>query len=296
MNVNHECVNKTVVVYDGACGFCLQSIDVIRRWDRHEQFLYIPRQTPGLEERYPQILVGDFATGIRVIAGDGTLHIGSDAIYHIASRLPYLRWCAWMYRLPILNGVTRTVYGWIAANRMMLSQYCGGDDACKIGGENVKGHDAMGKVPNHQTRRAGVHISLLILLVTGLQASTFVTGTKIWPFMAYCMYSNSVQAGPLRTEKSQIVGVSASGKHIEIDHALVGLSFFGTLYRYAQPMGRGDRVAAEDLAERLNARRHDPIVSFQVKRREYSIIGNDVAVEENVVTFPLGKPGADVGR
>jgi len=36
-------------------------------------------------------------------------------------------------------------------------------------------------------------ISTVIVVVITMQASTFLIGTKVWPFMAYCMYSNSVK-------------------------------------------------------------------------------------------------------
>src|SRR5262249_18952543 len=99
----------SVIVYDGACAFCRQAIDAIRHRDRKKQFLYFPWQTPGLDEKYPDLAIGNFDTGMRLIESDGTMHIGADAIYVIASRLPYFRWFAWTYRLPLIKAVTRRI-------------------------------------------------------------------------------------------------------------------------------------------------------------------------------------------
>ena len=43
------------------------------------------------------------------------------------------------------------------------------------------------------SRQHGI-ISIVIVLVLGAQASTFVTGTKVWPFMAYAMYADAKQS------------------------------------------------------------------------------------------------------
>ncbi len=32
-----------------------------------------------------------------------------------------------------------------------------------------------------------------------MQASTFRLGTRVWPFMAYCMYAASIPPGPIET-------------------------------------------------------------------------------------------------
>jgi predicted DCC family thiol-disulfide oxidoreductase YuxK len=130
---------RPIVVYDGQCAFCRSSIDRIRRRDRHQQFCYVPREAPGLEERFPAVAEGDFNAGMRLIEPDGTIHVGSDAIFHIASHLPWFRWFAWTYKLPVFGFVTRKCYAWVAANRMKLSKYCDTDGACRIDRSEVEG-------------------------------------------------------------------------------------------------------------------------------------------------------------
>ena len=113
---------RPVIVYDGECRFCQGQIQRIRRWDSRDAFEYAARQTPGLAGRFPILETGDFGTGMRLIEGDGKVHVGADAVYEIARRLPVCRWLAWIYRVPILHGLMRSVYGWVAANRGRLNR------------------------------------------------------------------------------------------------------------------------------------------------------------------------------
>lgn len=124
------------MIYDGECAFCRQSVAEIRRRDRDCHFTYLARNTPGIEERYPQVTTGSFEEGLRLIEEDGTMYIGSDAIFRIARQLPVLRRFAWLYRVPVLNGVTKRVYTWVAANRMRISRYCTPNTECQFGAEN----------------------------------------------------------------------------------------------------------------------------------------------------------------
>lgn len=121
---------RSVLVYDGDCPFCLKQIARIRRWDRAESFEYVPRRTPGLEERFPKLAEGDFNTGMRLVSPDGSIHVGADAVYQIARALPFWRRLAWLYRVPGLRRLARGIYAWIAAHRRSLAGTCE-DDVCR---------------------------------------------------------------------------------------------------------------------------------------------------------------------
>ena len=122
-------LNKPVLIYDGECPFCLKQIERIKRRDTEASFEYVPRQTPGLDERFPRLAEGDFDSGMRLIQPDGIIHVGADAVYHIARRLPGWRRLAWLYRLPGLHGLARLAYGWVAAHRRSLEP-ARTDDSC----------------------------------------------------------------------------------------------------------------------------------------------------------------------
>ena len=86
---------RPVIVYDGECRFCLWSVGRIRRFDRNGRFEYLPRQTAGIEERFPVLSSSDFNTGLRLIHAGGQVDVGADAVYQIyrrASSLAPVRW------------------------------------------------------------------------------------------------------------------------------------------------------------------------------------------------------------
>jgi len=129
-------VEKSVVVYDGECGFCRTQVERIRDMDRNHEFECVPFQTPGLEERFPQLANVDFNTGMRLIMPDGRTHVGADAIQQIAVRLPVWRRLAWLYHVPILHGLSQWAYAWVARHRMRLSGTCK-SCACEVGQPEV---------------------------------------------------------------------------------------------------------------------------------------------------------------
>ncbi len=118
---------QSVVVFDGECPFCIRQVERIQRRDMDHSLEYVPRQTPGIDDRFPQLSDGDFDTGMRLIMPDGRVYVGADAVYHIARRLPLWRRFAWAYRVPGVHGLARLAYGWVAANRRKLGRACPAD-------------------------------------------------------------------------------------------------------------------------------------------------------------------------
>lgn len=129
-------ITQSVVVYDGECAFCRTQIERMRRKDKLGCFDFVPRQTPGLDDRFPQLKEGDFDTGMRLIQPGGRVHVGADAVYEISRRLPVWRRVAWVYRVPGIHALARWTYAWIAAHRRSLGRTCD-DGACRIGSEDV---------------------------------------------------------------------------------------------------------------------------------------------------------------
>lgn len=131
----------TVIIYDGECNFCRRQVGRVRRRAREGQFEYLPRQTPGLEQRFPAIADADFDSGMRLVEPDGRIRVGADAIHAISRRLPVYRRLAWIYRIPGLNALFRAAYAWIAANRHRLAGKC---------------EDGVCELPDRSSRQTGV--------------------------------------------------------------------------------------------------------------------------------------------
>ena len=269
------CNKKSVIVYDDSCGFCRQAIRTIRIRDRDEQFVYLARQMPGIEEQFPGLRVGDFDAGMRLFEPDGKMHIGADAIYRITLRLPYFRWVSWMYRLPVLNGIIRSLYSFIAANRLNLSRYC--SDGCTIDNST---HGISQSKPSKSVPTRHIILSLIILLLLGVQGWANVAkairpssglGDRSWPFLAYGMYRHSYGPGTIRTTKQHVIAITSRGNELKIDPHAAGMYGQALQRHYLDPMLSGDPSAPILLTNRLNTGREDPIVALRVERETYAI-------------------------
>ncbi len=115
-------MEELVIVYDGECRFCQWSIRRIRKLDRSDQFEYLPRQSDGVEKRFPQLIESDFNTGLRLIVETEDIHVGADAVYEIYRRMPPFHLVTWLYRLPVLGGFFQWCYSLIARNRHMFGR------------------------------------------------------------------------------------------------------------------------------------------------------------------------------
>ena len=115
---------RPVVVYDGECPFCLKQVERMKRYDSAGVFEYTPRQTEGLEQRFPKLASAEFDTGMRLVHPDTSISVGADAVYGIARRLNRWRYLAWLYRVPVLNRAFRVAYAWVAKRRYRLAKKC----------------------------------------------------------------------------------------------------------------------------------------------------------------------------
>ncbi len=110
-------MSQKVIVYDGECNFCLWSVRRVQRLDRRNQFEYLPRQSEGVEARFPQLAESDFNTGLRLVLDGGEIRVGADAVYEIYRCMPPFHLAAWLYRVPVLHHFFRACYTLIARNR-----------------------------------------------------------------------------------------------------------------------------------------------------------------------------------
>ncbi len=120
-----------VIIYDGECRFCQWSVRRIRKLDRRQQFEYAPRQTEGIDARFPVLTESDFNTGLRLIDGEA-VHVGADAIYQIYRHIPPYSLIAWLYRIPPFTQLARLGYGIIARNRHRFGRVECDTDVCAV--------------------------------------------------------------------------------------------------------------------------------------------------------------------
>ena len=96
------------------------------------RFEYLPRQTDGIEERFPVLSSSDFNTGLRLIHAGGQVDVGADAVYQIYRRLPPWHLFTGVYCIPGLKQLFRAGYGLIARNRHRFGRVECADEACEL--------------------------------------------------------------------------------------------------------------------------------------------------------------------
>ena len=111
------------MVYDGECGICRRSVELLRQWDTEGRLRFLPFQGPGVTERYPQIEEREFRRAVQVIAPDGRHWSGADATEQALRQTPRGRRIAWLFSLPLARPIARRVYRWVARNRDKLARF-----------------------------------------------------------------------------------------------------------------------------------------------------------------------------
>jgi len=125
-------------------------------------------------------------------------------------------------------------------------------------------------------------VSILVAIVLGLQVIPVAYKLRhhdqpFWPIMAWGMYREARDPGPIRTTLTRTMGVTARDLDVPVDAVLTGLPD-DTFHRlYADPMAAGNAAAARSLASRLNAMREDPFVELRVQVETDTITKHGVA-------------------
>jgi len=107
------------VIYDGECGICQQSVDLLKRWDREQVLRYVPFQDEAAVARF-RIALPALAAAMHLVLPDGRVFAGADAAPELLRLLPGKRWLAVCFRIPGVMPLARRVYAWIAARRRCL--------------------------------------------------------------------------------------------------------------------------------------------------------------------------------
>jgi predicted DCC family thiol-disulfide oxidoreductase YuxK len=110
---------RPTLIYDGACGFCQRSVDLVRRWDREQRITLIPFQDHARVAAFA-IPLPALAAAMHLILPDGRVLAGADAVPEILRLLPGKGWWAWAFRVPGALPLARRLYGWIARRRRCL--------------------------------------------------------------------------------------------------------------------------------------------------------------------------------
>jgi predicted DCC family thiol-disulfide oxidoreductase YuxK len=108
------------IVYDAECPFCRAQVADIKEHDTNRAFEFIPNEAALLFYKFPQLKDKDLNSTVWVVAPDGKLYCGAEAVYQIMRQLKFYRHIAWLYRMPILHGLAEKTYKWVSLHRYKL--------------------------------------------------------------------------------------------------------------------------------------------------------------------------------
>jgi len=121
--------SRPLLVYDGDCHFCSFWV---RRWRQltGEAVDYLPAQDPRIAEQFPEIPRTQFAEAVQLIAPDGVVYSGAEAVFRTLAH--HSRW-QWPLRLqqasPMFARFTEWAYRLVAEHRPFfstLTRWCWG--------------------------------------------------------------------------------------------------------------------------------------------------------------------------
>jgi len=125
---------QMVILYDGLCALCIQSVRIIKRLDWRHAFVYTDVQDwVTVHARYPQIDHAAAIGAMHIVRPDGNVYAGYPGVRQIIRQLPLVFWMYPLLYLPGISWLGPKVYGWVAEHRYQLNRYIGGPIACENG-------------------------------------------------------------------------------------------------------------------------------------------------------------------
>jgi len=113
---------KPLLVFDGNCECCRRWI---RRWQRLtvDAVDYLPAQDARLAKQFPEIPPTQYAAAIQLIAPDGAVFSGAEAVFRSLAHNPRQRWLIHQYETsPAFARLSEWAYRFVARHRQMFSR------------------------------------------------------------------------------------------------------------------------------------------------------------------------------
>ncbi|MBO0866290.1 MAG: DUF393 domain-containing protein [Mycobacterium sp.] len=115
-----------ILFFDGACGMCTRSVELVLRLNRMGNLRAEPLQSPGAAERLG-ISPSQLLDSVRWLDSSAVVYSGAEAMNAavssaIGSRLPLL-----LYRIPGMRFIQDAIYRWVSTHRYRFpgtTPYC----------------------------------------------------------------------------------------------------------------------------------------------------------------------------
>lgn len=115
-------MDRPVLIFDGACGFCRRSVGRARRitGDRIE---YLAQQDAACARRFPQLEGERLAESVHLVECDGRVSRGARAMFRAVAVNPRWSWLLRRYeRWVWFARSSEAIYRWVARHRTLMSR------------------------------------------------------------------------------------------------------------------------------------------------------------------------------
>ena len=115
-----------VLFFDGACGMCTRSRDLLLKFNRTGDLETGPLQGPGTAECLG-IPASRLLESVRWLDLSGEVYSGAEAANAALSAAIGSKFPLWLYRVPAIRSVQDAVYQWVATHRYRFpgtTPYC----------------------------------------------------------------------------------------------------------------------------------------------------------------------------
>ncbi len=112
--------------FDGACGMCTRSRDLLLKLNRTGYVTTETLQSPGTAQRLG-ITSASLLESVRWLDSSGAVYSGAEAANAAFSAAVGTRIPLFIYRIPGIRGIEEAIYRWVAANRYRFpgtTPYC----------------------------------------------------------------------------------------------------------------------------------------------------------------------------
>jgi lipase maturation factor 1 len=113
---------KPLMVFDGGCHFCSLWI---RRWQQltGSAVDYLPSSDPRVALQFPEIPQAQYDTAVQLIATNGSVYSGAEAVFRALAENPRWRWVLHAYeKYPVFANPAERLYHFIASHRPLFSK------------------------------------------------------------------------------------------------------------------------------------------------------------------------------
>ena len=115
------------VIYDGHCGFCIRSLNVVRALDTRGVIHFYDAHQPETFARFPELRHADVEDAMYTITDGEPLHRGFFAFRRLMWAGPVLWPLLPLFYFPGASLLGPRLYAWVARNRSRLgcrSDFC----------------------------------------------------------------------------------------------------------------------------------------------------------------------------